>query len=52
LTTNPLRPQTRDKLIPQVTLYSSVNVRPGFPPGCLRPSALGAAVRLEASRSV
>ena len=32
LTTNPLPPQ-RGVVIPQVTLYSSVNVRPGFPPG-------------------
>ena len=32
LTTNPLPPQ-RGVVIPQVTLYSSVNVHPGFPPG-------------------
>ncbi len=47
LTTNPLPPQTRD-LIPQVTLYSFVNVLPGFPPGFPAEAHFGGGVRPEA----
>ncbi len=35
-------------MIPQVTLYSSVNVLPGFPPGFHAQVPFGGEVRLEA----
>ncbi len=47
LTTNPLPPQ-RGVLIPQVTLYSSVKVLPGFPPGFPAEMLFGGGVRPEA----
>ena len=46
LTTNPLPPQ-RGVVIPQVTLYSSVKVLPGFPPGFPAEASFGGGVRLE-----